>query len=291
MQQNVFESLINNIPVDFDHYIVLNPDLAVPLHIAKVDGKKYYSIQGFVYGEYSKYIPRKEKYYLDIYEYSLKLPFYFLLSSSFIREEIMKYNKGFKYKIVGNGVDTTIFYPRKSSSEKSDAYKILVILRKSELKGDTVALKVLKEVSKKIKIKAILIGYDKKYHGKLDFDYVSLPYLHDEELAKTYSSADVYLFTSYVEGFGLPPLEAMACGTPVVTTNAKGNMEYTRHEYNALVSEPGDVEGLTKNVIRILTDDKLKERLVENGLKTAKSWTWDKVTDKYEQAFRENSET
>jgi glycosyltransferase involved in cell wall biosynthesis len=287
-QQNLFEILINNIPTDFDHYIVLNHDLAVPLYIAKVNGKKYYNILGFVYGQYLQYLGRKDKYYLDIYEYSLRLPFYFLLASSFIRDEIMKYNNNFRYQIVGSGVDTSVFYPRRVDKENSDVFKILVLLRKSKLKGDDIALKVINEVSKKLRIRALLIGYDRKFHGKLNFDYLKFPYLRDNELAKVYSSADVFLFTSYVEGFGLPPLEAMACGTPVVTTNAKGNMEYIEPNINALVSEPGDVNSLVKNVIKVLTDYKLKESLIENGLQTAKEWTWDKVTDRYEKAFKED---
>jgi glycosyltransferase involved in cell wall biosynthesis len=287
-QQNLFEILINNMPTDFDHYIVFNHDLAVPLYIAKVNGKKYYNILGFVYGQYLQYLGRKDKYYLDIYEYSLRLPFYFLLASSFIRDEIMKYNNNFRYQIVGSGVDTSVFYPRRVDKENSDVYKILVLLRKSKLKGDDIALKVINEVSKKLRIRALLIGYDRKFHGKLNFDYLKFPYLRDNELAKVYSSADVFLFTSYIEGFGLPPLEAMACGTPVVTTNAKGNMEYIKPNINALVSEPGDVNSLVKNVIKVLTDYKLKESLIENGLQTAKEWTWDKVTDRYEKAFKED---
>jgi glycosyltransferase involved in cell wall biosynthesis len=287
-QQNLFEILINNIPTDFDHYIVFNHDLAVPLYIAKVNGKKYYNILGFVYGQYLQYLGRKDKYYLDIYEYSLRLPFYFLLASSFIRDEIMKYNNNFRYQIVGSGVDTSVFYPRRVDKENSNVFKILVLLRKSKLKGDDIALKVINEVSKKLRIRALLIGYDRKFHGKLNFDYLKFPYLRDNELAKVYSSADVFLFTSYIEGFGLPPLEAMACGTPVVTTNAKGNMEYIEPNINALVSEPGDVNSLVKNVIKVLTDYKLKESLIENGLQTAKEWTWDKVTDRYEKAFKED---
>ena len=287
-QQNLFEILINNIPTDFDHYIVNNPDLAVPLYIAKVNGKKYYNILGFVYGQYLQYLGRKDKYYLDIYEYSLRLPFYFFLASSFIRDEIMKYNNNFRYQIVGSGVDTSVFYPRRVDKENSDVFKILVLLRKFKLKGDDIALKVINEVSKKLRIRALLIGYDRKFHGKLNFDYLKFPYLRDNELAKVYSSADVFLFTSYIEGFGLPPLEAMACGTPVVTTIAKGNMEYIKPNINALVSEPGDVNSLVKNVIKVLTDYKLKESLIENGLQTAKEWTWDKVTDRYEKAFKED---
>ena len=56
-----------------------------------------------------------------------------------------------------------------------------------------------------------------------------------KSLAELYSSADIFLFTSYAESFGLPPLEAMACGTTVVTTDCKGNRDYAIGEYNCLI--------------------------------------------------------
>ncbi|MGC8949527.1 MAG: glycosyltransferase, partial [Thermoprotei archaeon] len=108
----------------------------------------------------------------------------------------------------------------------------------------------------------------------------------DEFLAKLYSSSDIFIFTSYKESFGLPPLEAMACGTAVVTTDCGGFRDYAVDGYNSLIVPPGDPKAVADAVIKILRDSKLRERLVEGGLETAKRWTWDKVVNVFEKAIR-----
>ena len=106
-------------------------------------------------------------------------------------------------------------------------------------------------------------------------------------LAKLYSSADAFLYTSYAEGFGLPPLEAMACGTPVVMSDNKGSRDYAISNFNTLVSQPGDVNSLANNLLKVLQDGKLRERLIENGLETAKKFTWTSTVDNFEKALKE----
>jgi glycosyltransferase involved in cell wall biosynthesis len=86
----------------------------------------------------------------------------------------------------------------------------------------------------------------------------------------------LFLYTSYVEGFGLPPLEAMACGTPVVMTDNKGSRDFAVNGFNALISQLGDVKSLVDNLLKVLQDDKLRDKLIENGLETAKKFTWEK---------------
>jgi glycosyltransferase involved in cell wall biosynthesis len=71
-------------------------------------------------------------------------------------------------------------------------------------------------------------------------------------LAKLYSLADVFLYTSYAESFGLPPLEAMACGTPVVMSDNKGSRDYAISNFNTLISQPGDVNSLANNLLKVL---------------------------------------
>ncbi|WP_342632961.1 glycosyltransferase [Metallosphaera yellowstonensis] len=88
--------------------------------------------------------------------------------------------------------------------------------------------------------------------------------MDDEKLSRLYSSADAFIFTSYAESFGLPPLEAMACGTPVVMSDNKGSRDYAVNGYNALVSQPGDVKSLSDNLIKVLQDDKLRQQLWES---------------------------
>ncbi|MEJ2772068.1 glycosyltransferase [Stygiolobus sp. CP8521M] len=76
--------------------------------------------------------------------------------------------------------------------------------------------------------------------------------ISDEMLAKLYSLADVFLYTSYAESFGLPPLEAMACGTPVVMSDNKGSRDYAISNFNTLISQPGDVNSLANNLLKVL---------------------------------------
>ena len=64
----------------------------------------------------------------------------------------------------------------------------------------------------------------------------------DEVIAELYSSSDVYLYTSYAEGLGLPLLKATACGTPVVMTDNRGSRDYAIDGFNALMSQPHDVK-------------------------------------------------
>lgn len=79
----------------------------------------------------------------------------------------------------------------------------------------------------------------------------------------------------------------MACGTPVVTTDCEGNRDYAINDINSLVVPPGDVKLTAEAVLRILTLDDLRRKLVKEGLNTAKQWNWNKVVDKFEQAIKE----
>ncbi len=79
----------------------------------------------------------------------------------------------------------------------------------------------------------------------------------------------------------------MACGTPVVMTDNKGSRDYAVDGFNALVSQPGDVKSLSDNLLKALQDDKLRERMIENGLETAKKFTWAKTVENFEKALKE----
>jgi glycosyltransferase involved in cell wall biosynthesis len=228
---------------------------------------------------------------LNIFKLSLKLPFSFIAVSSYIKQLILDNNPTARVTIANPGVNLKIFRP-KSESKESNKKKVMVILRGSKYKGDELALKVLKNVNKKIPIHVIFVGNKRlvSYYSKtmkLDFKYTVFSNVPDEVLAELYSSSDAFLYTSYVEGFGLPPLEAMACGTPVVMTDNKGSRDYAVNNFNALISQPGDVKSLVDNLLKVLQDDKLRDRLIENGLETAKKFTWTKTVENFEKALKE----
>jgi glycosyltransferase involved in cell wall biosynthesis len=228
---------------------------------------------------------------LNIFKLSLKLPFSFVAVSSYVKQLILDNNPTARVTIANPGVNLEIFRP-KSEPKESNKKKVMVILRGYEYKGDKISLEVLKIVNKKIPIHAIIVGSKdlvKKYSKTigLNFSYTVFSNIDDERLSRLYSSSDAFLYTSYVEGFGLPPLEAMACGTPVVMTDNKGSRDYAVNGLNALISQPGDVKSLTDNLLKVLQDDRLSERLIENGLETAKKFTWTKTVENFEKALKE----
>ncbi len=104
--------------------------------------------------------------------------------------------------------------------------------------------------------------------------YVHLPgFIADGDLPALYRQATLFAFPSLYEGFGLPPLEAMACGTPVVASNASSVPEVVGEA--GLLVEPKDVAGWTAAMGRLLEDAALRHQLREAGLRRAAAFTWE----------------
>jgi glycosyltransferase involved in cell wall biosynthesis len=93
-------------------------------------------------------------------------------------------------------------------------------------------------------------------------------------LAALYRMAAVFAFPSLYEGFGLPPLEAMACGTPVVTSRISSLPEVVGD--GALLVDPYSEEAIAQGIARVLDDDELRRGLVERGLERAAAFSWDR---------------
>ena len=104
---------------------------------------------------------------------------------------------------------------------------------------------------------------------------VDLPCVTDAQLAALYRGAECLLYPSRYEGFGLPVLEAMACGAPVVASNATSIPEVALDA--ALLVSPDDVDGMTAAVRRIRADGTLRASLVARGRARATGFTWDRT--------------
>ncbi len=109
--------------------------------------------------------------------------------------------------------------------------------------------------------------------------------LSDREMAELYATHRVYVCASRAEGWGLPALEAMAAGTPVVTTLHEGCRAYARPGENCLGVPTEDPEALSRAIRRALADEDLRGRLVRGGRSTAGAFTWDGALDRFEAAL------
>lgn len=97
----------------------------------------------------------------------------------------------------------------------------------------------------------------------------------DEELPLLYSSAQVLVYTTLYEGFGLPILEAMACGVPVITSNISSMPEIAGNA--AVLVDPKNVDEIQKSIKEIKEDKGLRNELVQKGLKRSKEFSWEKA--------------
>jgi glycosyltransferase involved in cell wall biosynthesis len=131
-------------------------------------------------------------------------------------------------------------------------------------------------------VKLVLIGDDisryaalrRAVHRHQLHKYVRfLGYMPEETLAVMYRLASVFVFPSLYEGFGLPPLEAMASGTPVVTSNVSSLPEVAGNA--ALLVDPLDPEAIADGIQRVLTDERLRQQLHERGIARARQFSWE----------------
>jgi glycosyltransferase involved in cell wall biosynthesis len=98
---------------------------------------------------------------------------------------------------------------------------------------------------------------------------------HSDPLEVLYNGADVFVYPSFFEGFGLPPLEAMACGTPVITSNSSSLPEIVGDA--GLQIDPHDEAGLCEALGGLLHDPARRGRLAEAGLEWASQFSWEKT--------------
>src|SRR5205085_1574821 len=110
-------------------------------------------------------------------------------------------------------------------------------------------------------------------------------YISDEDLRALYSSCRVAVYPSLYEGFGLPPLEAMACGAPVITSRIPVIMETAAQA--ARLINPTDVRELTAALVELLTDAGARAHLAAAGLKRAAEFTWARTAQQTLAVYRE----
>jgi len=116
-------------------------------------------------------------------------------------------------------------------------------------------------------------------------DVILTGYIPDEDVVSLYNAAEVFVHPSLFEGFGLPPLEAMACGTPVITSNTTALPEVVGEA--AVQVDPLDVEALAGALARVTGDAGLRGELRARGLERAGQFTWEKTARQTLRVYHE----
>lgn len=109
---------------------------------------------------------------------------------------------------------------------------------------------------------------------KMDQDIRVLGNIPEVNMPDLYRAGDVFVFPSLKEGWGLVVLEAMASGVPVIASNIEPLTEYLKDSENAVLIPPMDHEALAQEIIGVLENEDLREKLATHGLNTAKSYSW-----------------
>ena len=253
------------------------------------------SKKGIPFHYYMHYEPlvREEEYKKRIIEESYFLPTKKIVNSSWLADMIKKNTEQDIAGLVFPAINHNIFYPRKRKKKEISKKKIKIVslAKYKRWKGLPEGLKAIEIVRNKgYEIEFLTFGsvFSKDMLSRdvknIEFTFVG-PKV-DDSLAEFYSEADILISSSYFESFPLPPIEAMACGTPVVTT-IYGTEDYAFDHKNALVVEPKKPKQMADAIIELIENKNLYNKIREEGIKTAKKFTWDNATKQIENIFKE----
>ena len=164
---------------------------------------------------------------------------------------------------------------------------------RKNLAGLIEAFRLFKKESK-LEHKMVLVGslgwkaeeiLEKLDEYGLQEDVVRLGYVCDEDLPFLMNGADVFLYPSLYEGFGIPALEAMACGTPVVASNTTSLPEVVGD--TGLLVDPTSPGEIAEALTRILVDSALRKTLIVKGIERAASFTWRHAAEQTLRLYQE----
>lgn len=253
-------------------------ELPAFLKYCATDGKRIYHLcQGI---ENFHYVPPQEKELttaVPIFDLLNALPIPRIAVSRHI-ERFLQQRYGHMPFTIINGIDLEMFYP---ASRGHDDSRVLVLTfgnPEIPLKGVAAALVALVQAHAAFPEREfhldVVCGEDVSGRFESEFSQqgvtCSIHYcLEPEQIRNMFHAADLYINASYYEGFGLPSLEAMACGIPVVQVDNHGLAGIVTDGENCVIAPSQDSRDIAAAVLRVVSDDELRTRIVRNGIATA----------------------
>lgn len=210
--------------------------------------------------------------------------------------DVLRSNK--EPKIIPMGVDINLFkpfsrHPYGNNSEKSPV--ILTVGRLDKNKGFNYIIDAMPKLIRKFPGTKLVIAGDGPEKDNLLTQIKSLHLeqnvclvgaVRNKDLPKFYNTADLFVLPSLKEGLGVVLLEAMACGTPVIGSNVGGITDIIKDNENGLLTKPKDPTDIANKITQLLSNEKLRRKLSENGLKTVKErFSWNFVTNEFIKVY------
>jgi glycosyltransferase involved in cell wall biosynthesis len=202
-----------------------------------------------------------------------------------------------RIKVVPNGVDTGKFhsFDRIGSADRIAAEYgvrdyILTVGRLEPRKNHVGLLEAYRSlVNEHPTVGPLVIVGQRDFGYRRFFEYLErtglekrvhiLDSIDDDRLADVYRGARIFVYPSFAEGFGIPPLEALACGIPVVCSNATALPEVVGHA--ALLVDPYHPQSIAAAMFKLLTDSVLADQLSAAGVAQAQKWSWTRSAQLY----------
>ncbi|MEY4768372.1 MAG: hypothetical protein RL637_1011 [Pseudomonadota bacterium] len=238
-------------------------------------GIKVHFIQGY---EVFSWLP------IERVEAVYRLPFYKITISKTLVSTMEKYGHSSQLYLVPNAVDFKQFFavPRNKQLRPTIGF----LYSECPLKGIDVALKVIENVKIHFpELRILCFGSQKP--NKYFPNYIEFEYNPKQDhLRDIYAQCDVWLCCSRSEGFHLPPLEAMACRCPLISTKVGGPEDIVQQGINGFLCEIDDVNDLANKVIQILNSSEEEwQYLSKSALETATKYTWDDAANLFEKVL------
>ena len=204
--------------------------------------------------------------------------------SEFSKKDIIKYLKIDKKKVDVIYCGTSDSFKKVYEKNNYGKYVLGVSTINKRKNFDGLIHGFLK--SQLIDCKLLLVGSeDKKIYSNVEFtkysnlkNIIFTGYVSEEELVNLYSNAQIFVYPSLYEGFGLPPLEAMACGCPTAVSNVTSLPEVCGDA--SLYFNPNDYDSIKDAISKIYNDERIKNDLINKGYKRVNHFDWEASSKK-----------